>query len=394
MRVVMKFYAFPLVFIALFACQGFPQDPYREKFYQDLFLRDGDIVGLHIDSTYRSGPIPPLNGYIQEFSLATGTARIYLVLFKSNKDALDTINAYRNNVACYFYPGLWREFNGASIGDSCWHGNCLSPTVLVHYKNLMVLVGGFRQSTDSTNRSVAVDLAKKVINNYNAGAVSFTGDTVYELCSTLTFPSGANLFNNTGDTVVLDSILVMRDTIAQPDCGLRFEMMQSMEQVFAYENDTMNMYIGCRPGKQGCSGIRYNQLAAGAAGKIKISPQWMRGFLNFQIDVTVDTGIIYLKSYCSDNLTQMQARLVFFIGEYKDTLVLIGWRNLPQSSAAFNKAIVWPGKIIRSKPVQYYDILGRRVNPALIAGKSKKYDVQGIYIREEQGAGKRVLGAR
>jgi hypothetical protein len=361
--------------------------PPIDTFYHRLLLRDSDVQGVKVDTTYLTSlDVVIKNVYCQGFSI--GTARgciLNLKLFNSNKKAADTAAFLRGDVACMFYPGLWGEFKGESIGDSCWYGNCPAPSLLVLRENLMLQISVIH-STDTLNRAVIIDIAKKIMEKYTANAVCTDPDTVSERCASSMLPSEVLVWNYTGDTLQIDSIKVEWDTIKYPQCALFFSKDVSAPIDFAFEHDTVKELIDCYPSSVECRIFDYNRITPGpGVQKMKIEPFFWQGpFSPFVIDTKFDTPPTHaIINYCSDSLATIQARIVFYVGKYRASLLVNGWVNSASTGVGFHgKSLCSPAKT-RYSSRQLYDVLGRKIPSSLIVNRNKPDLKKQVYLRSK-----------
>jgi hypothetical protein len=376
-----------LSFSMLFAGSSFSQIPFlMENFYQKLLLRDSEVQGVKVDTTYQTTFMPLLkNAYCQKFSMGmVKGCMINLILFQSNKNAADSINVFRQNIACPFTPGLWSEFNGASIGDSCWYGNCPAPSILVWRENLMLQISVIF-SNDTQYRATIIDIAKKIMEKFTANAVCMDHDTVSERCAASSIPSDASVWNYTGDTLQIDSIKVEVDTVKYPRCALMFDLMVNRPMYFAFEDDTVKEHIDCSGSSTSCKIFDYNHIAPGSgAQKMQIRPFLQEPFSRFLIDTKFDslpTGAII--NYCSDSLATIQSRIVFYVGKYSASLLVAGWVNSTSTGVALHeKAFHSPAKR-RNSSRQFYDVLGRKIPQTLMRKNNKQELIKAVYLKSK-----------
>jgi hypothetical protein len=376
-----------LSLLLLFAGPSFSQIPSPiDTFYHRLFLRNSDVQGVTVDTTYRTTIMPLLkNAYSQKFSMGTVKGcMINLILFQTNKNAADSINVFRQNIACPFTPGLWSEFNGASIGDSCWYGNCPSPSILVWRENLMLQISVIF-SGDTQYRATIIDIAKKIMDNFTANAVCMDHDTASEHCAASSLPSDASVWNFTGDTLQIDSIKVEYDKVKYPQCALMFSIMAERSMYFAFNGDTMKEHLDCIGSSANCKIYDYNRIVPGSGvQKMKIRPFYMEPFFQFRIDTHFDslpTGANV--NYCADSLATIQARIVFYAGKYSASLLVTGWINSPSTGVAFHEKVFHSPAKLRHSSGQYYDVLGRKIPQTLVRKNNKQELIKAVYLKSK-----------
>jgi hypothetical protein len=374
-----------LSLLLLAAMPSFSQFPSPiDTFYHRLFLRNSDVQGVTVDTTYQTTIMPLLkNAYSQKFSMGTVKGcMINLILFQTNKNAADSINVFRQNIACPFYPGLWSEFNHASIGDSCWYGNCLSPSIIVWRENLMLQISVIF-SSDTQYRATIIAIANKIMDKFTANAVCMDRDTVSENCATSSLPSDASVWNFTGDTLQIDSIKVEYDKFKFPQCALMFSIMAERSMCFVFNNDTVKEHIDCIGSSPSCKIYDYNRMVSGSGiQKMKIRPWYMEPFFQFRIDTHLDSlpaGAVI--NYCADSLATIEARIVFYAGNYSASVLVTGWINAPSTGVVLRgKAVHSPARL-RYSSRQYYDVLGRKIPQTLMRKNNKQELIKAVYLK-------------
>ena len=376
-----------LSLLLLVAGPSFSQIPSPiDTFYHRLLLRNSDVQGVTVDTTYQTTFMPLLkSSYCQKFSMGTVKGcMINLILFHTNKNAADSINVFRQNIACPFFPGLWSEFNGASIGDSCWYGNCPAPSILVWRENLMLEISVIF-SSDTQYRATIIDIAKKIMDKFTANAVCMDRDTVSESCASSSLPSEASVWNFTGDTLQIDSIKVEYDKVKYPQCAIMFYIMAARSMCFAFEGDTVKEHLDCIGSSSNCKIFDYNHIMPGSAiQKMKIRPFYMEPFFQFRIDTHFDslsTGANV--NYCSDSLAAIEARIVFYAGKYSASLLATGWINAPSTGIVFHEKAFHTPATLRHSSRQYYDVLGRKIPQTLMRKNNKQEIIKAVYLKSK-----------
>ena len=324
-----------------------------------------------------------INAYCQKVSVDGVEGYINFRLFQSNKNAADTINVFRKNIEAVYFSGLWSEFKGASIGDSCWHN---SGSVLVLRENLILqIVLLLTGSSDSLYRPTIIDIAKKIMEKFTANAVCLDHDTVSEHCAASSIPSDASVWNFTGDTLQIDSIKVEVDTIKYPQCALMFSLYVEAPISFAFEHDTVKEHLFCYPSSVKCQIFDYNRIAPGSGvQKMKIRPFWTEPFFWFLIDTNLDTFSTDITAkYCSDSLATIQAKIVFYVGKYRASLLVTGWINSTATGVgSHGKSLLSPAKVRYSSRI-FYDVLGRKIPPALMPNKNRPDIKKEVYLKSK-----------
>jgi hypothetical protein len=381
----MKRFNLLLVFIGAFTFSSFAQlYPEVDTFYHRLMLANQEIPGLTVNSTYIIGSKSVGRcGYAQNFSFGLIHGTVRLLLAASNRAAADSSATMRMLSGCELFAGVWNEFK-VQLGDSSWYGDCPGASLYFLNGNLAVQIVT-SMTAAAKNRAVTVSIAQKILRHYFDNAIGIVLAPVSEPCSSRSVIDAFSVWNNTADSLDIDSIKMVTDAKKYPKCAVFFMRGTQRAIEFLCQNDSVREILDCVGDYSKCKSYDYNKLTP-ADGFLKLDLLPGRGewFMNIAIDTRFDTiPKWWTKSYCADSLKTIEAKLVFYCGKYTGTLTVTGWINNEGTVSAILPA--YRKVSVRQKSVDgaRYDPLGRKI-VRFEGAKEKKSDIKNqVYLKSK-----------